>query len=426
LERGDYLLSRDIHGSMKEEDDVIQVWVTSDEVITKPLREGIDAAQRAGLGERQDRSPCKPTKKPDGSYEGGTAFERHDLAAHVRNAPRCYTLAQSYQVQRNIAAAPIAIASLEAAPKRVSEALKRQADVTNLPRVGCNENYAFPTMQLNIAATQPADALALPRMKEDFGSFGGKHIDEHDCIGGYTSMITHSDLDDDDHPGYFIIGDLGIAVCTGILSFAALPGNKTFQMPPEFIDPRYDHEPIVTNVANWVNSGWYLSSPDAYLQFYYRGLCQMAHHFGRQAPPPNRIEIDFKKLAECFSLVDKDGVVHKANFWELHPGSTASSSEFGCTRQDSVAEWEKYNATQAKHVAHASHLLYMQGQAYCLLLIACLTVLFTPQKRTKRRSPARASASMTKATKRFKLPVSGPPMFAHVQPLHRPIIREKA
>ena len=24
----------------------------------------------------------------------------------------------------------------------------------------------------------------------------------------------------------------------GILSFAALPGNKTFQMPPEFIDPR--------------------------------------------------------------------------------------------------------------------------------------------------------------------------------------------
>ena len=50
-------------------------------------------------------------------------------------------------------------------------------------------------------------------MQADFGSFGGKHIDEHDCEGGITSMITYSDLDEDDDPGYFIVGDLGVAVC---------------------------------------------------------------------------------------------------------------------------------------------------------------------------------------------------------------------
>ena len=58
------------------------------------------------------------------------------------------------------AAAPLAITALEAAPESISIALKRQAEVTNLPRVGYEGNYAFPTMQANFAATQRADALA--------------------------------------------------------------------------------------------------------------------------------------------------------------------------------------------------------------------------------------------------------------------------
>ena len=52
-------------------------------------------------------------------------------------------------------------------------------------------------------------------MKDDaLGSFGGKHLDEHDCSGGITSMITFSDIAGDEHPGFFIVGDLGVAVCT--------------------------------------------------------------------------------------------------------------------------------------------------------------------------------------------------------------------
>ena len=48
-------------------------------------------------------------------------------------------------------------------------------------------------------------------MKEDFGSFGGKHVDEHDSPGGFTSMITYGDTAPDEHPGMFIVGDLGVA-----------------------------------------------------------------------------------------------------------------------------------------------------------------------------------------------------------------------
>ena len=41
-------------------------------------------------------------------------------------------------------------------------------------------------------------SIAVGRLKEDFGAFGGKHIDRNDCEGGITSMITLSDLDVDD------------------------------------------------------------------------------------------------------------------------------------------------------------------------------------------------------------------------------------
>ena len=54
----------------------------------------------------------------------------------------------------------MAIAALEAAPEEISQALKRQAEVTNLPRVGYDGNYAYPTMQANFAACQPRNALA--------------------------------------------------------------------------------------------------------------------------------------------------------------------------------------------------------------------------------------------------------------------------
>ncbi|KAI0688827.1 hypothetical protein C8Q76DRAFT_803288 [Earliella scabrosa] len=94
------------------------------------------------------------------------------------------------------AAAPVAITALEAAPEEISLALKRQAEATNLPRVGYEGNYAFPTMQANFAAAQTADALALDRMKKDFGNFGGKHVDHNDSPGGFTSMITYGDIAD--------------------------------------------------------------------------------------------------------------------------------------------------------------------------------------------------------------------------------------
>ena len=61
----------------------------------------MEEGRSEALGPRGKRTPFKPTKS-NGVYKGGAKFERDDLAVHVGNAPRCYTLVQSYQVQRNI------------------------------------------------------------------------------------------------------------------------------------------------------------------------------------------------------------------------------------------------------------------------------------------------------------------------------------
>ena len=109
------------------------------------------------------------------------------------------------------------------------DALECQADVLNLPRVGTNDNFAFPTMQVNLSATKHADTnahtalftLSRPSLtaiilgdsfKSDLGQFAGKHIDQHDLYGGVMCMTTLSNLDETDQAGHFIISDLGIAI----------------------------------------------------------------------------------------------------------------------------------------------------------------------------------------------------------------------
>ena len=57
-------------------------------------------------------------------------------------------------------AGEMAINCLEAAPMQEWLPIKCQADVINLPPLGCASNYAFPTMQLNVASAKPENALA--------------------------------------------------------------------------------------------------------------------------------------------------------------------------------------------------------------------------------------------------------------------------
>lgn len=41
-------------------------------------------------------------RKVDGVWEGGLLWERSDYAVNIAASERCYTAAQSYQIQRNL------------------------------------------------------------------------------------------------------------------------------------------------------------------------------------------------------------------------------------------------------------------------------------------------------------------------------------
>ncbi|RPD67612.1 hypothetical protein L226DRAFT_474651 [Lentinus tigrinus ALCF2SS1-7] len=355
---GDRLFLRSMQGDGRPEDDQLEMLVLGQESIPRASRNAWRNVKKHVGGPRAKRTPQKARQDENGLWEGGVPWEHSNHAVNVSTSERCYTVAQSYQMPP----APLAVAAVEAGDPALAFAMKRQAYATNLPPIGHESNYVSPTMQLNISPTQSADSLALGNFKKDLGSFGGKHKDEHDSSGGMTTMITFSDLHPSEHPGFFIVGDFGVAIRTlhcAVVSFGALPGGKFFYMPPELIDPRHDNKPIETNIANWIHSGLYLTSPAGFLQYYYRALCQIAYHFNRQVPDKHRLQIDFNKLAECMSIEDSDGNIRHAEPWEFHPGSQTVSTEFGCARADCPRLWDEH---KVKREASIPHCVYLNKQ----------------------------------------------------------------
>jgi len=115
------------------------------------------------------------------------------------------------------------------APKDYMRLLQEHADMVNLPRVGVNENVAFPAVQANIApAVALNDALGMSQnidkliysfilhidkgLKASMGFFGltAGHTDDGDDEGGLTCMISSSRIPDDYEPGRFHIFGLGM------------------------------------------------------------------------------------------------------------------------------------------------------------------------------------------------------------------------
>ncbi|KAI0685881.1 hypothetical protein C8T65DRAFT_747687 [Cerioporus squamosus] len=142
---------------------------------------------------------------------------------------------------------------------------------------------------------------------------------------------------------------------SAVQTFAALPGNWFLYLPPEYIDPHFDDQPIVSNIASWITSGTYLTSPAAFLQHYYRTMCKLNYHLTQQVPDKAKMHVDFKELAECFSMVDNTGATIQPDFWELHPGVIASSSTLGCTQKEAIVAWDAHKLQQGKYIPHVVH-----------------------------------------------------------------------
>ena len=65
---------------------------------------------------------------------------------------------------------------------------------------------------LIVLRTASAHNLTGESFKSDLGGFGEPHIDCHDSPGGWTVMISKSDLAPGERPGWFIVADLGAVI----------------------------------------------------------------------------------------------------------------------------------------------------------------------------------------------------------------------
>lgn len=116
------------------------------------------------------------------------------------------------------------------APKDYMQLLEEHADFINLPRVGVDDNVAFPAVQANIAPAVAFDkafgikinlithficlltCISDNGLETSMGHFGltEGHTDEGDDEGGLTCMISNSRIPNDYEPGRFHLFGVGM------------------------------------------------------------------------------------------------------------------------------------------------------------------------------------------------------------------------
>ena len=71
---------------------------------TREEKEALLSARDCCLGKKEDRTRQSPTKMPDGTFIGGTAFERNKRANPVKPDTRCYSIGNSFETPTKIMA----------------------------------------------------------------------------------------------------------------------------------------------------------------------------------------------------------------------------------------------------------------------------------------------------------------------------------
>ncbi|KAI0735721.1 hypothetical protein C8Q76DRAFT_609997 [Earliella scabrosa] len=351
---GVYIFSRDMWGDGDAMKDELQICVVPQDMLPERLARRMHVVSKDLIGPIAQCSSSK-ARKVGGVWEGGIRWERSDRAKNIKKADRCYTLGLLSMGRQ--ACAALGVYALGHLPRRLTLPLERQAEAINLPRIGHIQNYAFPNMQLNVSATKRRDDCPIDAFKVDLGAFAGKHIDRKDSPGAITCMVTSNHLSKGVHPGYFLIGELGVAVeqeglvitCfSGLRHHGGFPPIAPLNVPLHPSSTRIAGV-ILTGAATWFNEGAWLSPPDAYLQWWYQTWCQQIGFFARQVPPSVQLQVDYRMLSRCFSVMDRGRRVEAAP-WDFHPGSTLRSTRLECTRAETVDLWQEHKDRQSKFI----------------------------------------------------------------------------
>ncbi|KIM71800.1 hypothetical protein PILCRDRAFT_16717 [Piloderma croceum F 1598] len=376
---GEMVFVRDMHGTGDPREDKTHSWLVAKNMQTKATQELIRQVIKKIVGKKELCTSEKASQGIDGTYAGGLQFERHDRAVHVAGAECAYTLGPSHERVPNRSAphasgkmyegemddhlelqkdiikmhASAAMTALRQGPPDLLQNLENHAELIDLPRIGTDDNFAYPNMQLNISPVAPLGSRSVDGgLSTSIGIFGGEHIDAGDHEGTFTFV------------GYPV---RDLIEGTNVLPFAALPGSQLHQrelrFSPEWTPNAFQYKDRGwTSQSTWVADAFSIMTPAAHFRFIILGLVFLILYILNQLPASYKVECDTEALLKCFTREREDGKRVNCGEWPSRPemkrtpptptdmeSSTVSADvTVTCSTQNSI--WETQFALWDAHV----------------------------------------------------------------------------
>jgi hypothetical protein len=254
--KDEYVILRHKYGSGLEEDDKLGSWAKAEYVFfffffffsccltvcfsfPEKIIDELKEVRGEMLGPSEEMGPNRAVFDTEtNKFVGGIDFERTERAKPVKDAARAYSILMVNYAQRRLSTPSVQAKQVELVPARdvtlrskilhsgskaimegmskggssLIETLTKQAELTNVPRIGSDCNVAHPAYQVNVAsAVEPETLSRNGTTIASLGKFGGEHIDGNDTPGSPTSMLVLSHDYDGVEDDLFYLLDLGIA-----------------------------------------------------------------------------------------------------------------------------------------------------------------------------------------------------------------------
>ncbi|RXW13663.1 hypothetical protein EST38_g12190 [Candolleomyces aberdarensis] len=226
LEPGDIVFGRDTRHGAKPGNDVILAWANGKDLFSKEECNKLQSATDKAFGSMEERK------------KESVRFERLPNAKPVSGSKRCYTFGPSSEYGVDIVApcstlkcdkgstelteyaktvkdilsavSILAVKSLETGPSEVLDIIKGQTNVIGMPRIGYEGNWAFPAVQVNLAAANAWETGA--SLEGVMGAFGAPHGDDKDAEGCFSNLFAFPQLPPGYDPGRFFLLWLGVYI----------------------------------------------------------------------------------------------------------------------------------------------------------------------------------------------------------------------
>lgn len=271
-----------------------------------------------------------------------------------------------------------------------------------LPRNGCHDNFAYGTIQCNVAAVldPSADTNSLETQSlRQLGTFGVPcgHFDCNDCIAAFTNMITNSRLPDGWKTGFFHLIALGVyfelddhvgcnfqgvwkhggtgpfppsptapsAPWAYRLSYISYPPQQMYgdgtcryrlahsagasgsdaslYLAPEMQPPaNAPASSIVPTAASFFRDGHHFMDAQSQAEYIAQSLYLANRFHLSQVSPALSISFDVAKFFECFSYVDETKQSRSVTVWsEAPPLDTAAYEAYLERYSEESARWKQ-------------------------------------------------------------------------------------